>query len=276
MGNHKRYQTYKTMAKGKNQKVSKRGNAAKRMEKHPFLKKKWYKLISPPTVGNSVQVGYTPVNKTIGTKLSKDGLMNRVCECSYSDIIENNQFPWKKIKMQVEEVKSGNCYTSFYGIDMVREKLFYFLRKKMSLIDVFADVRTMDGYILRVFVTTFTARKSGQVKTNTYAKSSQIRAIRKLFVKILTKKAQTSNIADYTANILNNTVADNLQNKGSQIFPLGTVLVRKVKVLKKSKIDVNKLVTDANTKREEHVKDGKKVNVDQTAEPEEAKNTLNA
>jgi len=264
------------MAKGKNQKISKKGNAAKRMEKHPFLKKKWYKLISPPTVGNSVMVGYTPVNKTMGTKLSKDGLMNRVCECSHGDIKEGTQFPWKKIKMQVEEVKSGNCYTSFYGIDMVREKLFYFLRKKMSLIDVFADVKTQDGYILRVFVTTFTARKSGQVKTNTYAKSSQIRAIRKLFVKILTKKAQTSNIADYTANILNNTVADNLQNKGSQIFPLGTVLVRKVKVLKKSKIDVNKLVTDANTKREEHVKDGKKVNVDQTAEPEEAKNTLNA
>merc|ERR1711979_137231 len=147
------------------------------------------------------------------------------------------------------------------GIDMVREKLFYFLRKKMSLIDVFADVKTQDGYILRVFVTTFTARKSGQVKTNTYAKSSQIRAIRKLFVRMLTKRAQTSNISDYTA--------DTLQCKGSKIFPLGTVLVRKVKVLKKSKIDVNKLVTDANTKREEHVKDGKKVNVDQTAEPEE-------
>ena len=102
-----------------------------------------------------------------------------------------------------------------------------------------------------------------------------------MFVKILTKKAQTSNIADYTANILNNTVADNLQAKGSQIFPLGTVLVRKVKVLKKSKIDVNKLVTDANTKREESQPNtgnatGKKVNADQTVEQEEAKNTLNA
>merc|ERR1712170_54293 len=91
------------MAKGKNQKVSKRGNAAKRMEKHPFLKKKWYKLISPPTVGNSVMVGYTPVNKTMGTKLSKDGLINRVCECSHGDIKEGTQFPWKKIKMQVRK-----------------------------------------------------------------------------------------------------------------------------------------------------------------------------
>ena len=258
------------MAKGKNQKTSKKGNAAKRNEKHAFFKKHWYKLISPPTIGNSVMVGYTPVNKTMGTKLSKDGLMNRVCEISYSDIVENNQFTWKKIKMQVEEVKSGNCYTSFYGIDMVREKLYYFLRKKMSLIDVFADVKTQDGYILRVFVTCFTGKKSGQVKTNTYAKSSQIRAIRSLFVKFLTKQAQTSNISDYTANILNNTVAEKLQSKGSKIFPLGQVLVRKVKVLKKSKIDINKLVNEANTKREE----GGKKNVDATVENVEAQNTL--
>lgn len=256
------------MAKGKNQKMSKRGNAAKKMEKHPFIKKKWYKLLSPPSIGNSVMVGYTPANKTMGTKLSKDSLMNRVCEVSYADIKENTQFPWKKIKMQVEEVKSGNCYTSFYGIDMVREKLYYFLRKKMSLIDCFCDVKTQDGYILRVFITTFTARKSGQVKNNTYAKSSQIRAIRKIFTKILSKSAQVSQINDYTANILNNTSAEKLQAKGSVIFPLGHVLIRKVKVLKKCKIDVNKLVNEANTKRDETVKK----HVDQTAETTEARN----
>merc|ERR1711884_763772 len=240
--------------------MSKRGNTQKRNEKHAFFKKHWYKIISPPTIGNSVMVGYTPVNKTMGTKLSKDGLMNRVCECSYSDVVENNQYAYKKIRMQVEEVKSGNCYTSFYGIDMVREKLYYFLKKKMSLIDVFADVKTNDGYILRVFVTAFTGKMKQQVKTNTYAKSSQIRAIRSAFVKFLTKAAQTSNISEYTANILNNTVAEKLQSKGSKIFPLGQVLVRKVKVLKKSKIDINKLVNEANTKREE----GGKKNVDAT------------
>ena len=173
--------------------------------------------------------------------------------------------------MQVEEVKSGNCYTSFYGIDMVREKLYFFLRKKMSLIDIFADVKTLDGYILRVFVTCFTGKKLGQVKTNTYAKTSQVRAIRSTFVKFLTKAAQTSNISQYTANILNNTIADSLNTKGNKIFPLGQVLVRKVKVLKKSKIDVNKLVNEANTKREEVA--GKKNN-DATVENSEAQNTL--
>lgn len=262
----------RSMAKGKNQKMSKRGNAQKKLEKHPFFKKKWFKVISPPTVGNSVQVGYTPVNKTIGTKLSKDGLMHRVCECSYNDIVENSQHGWKKIKMVVEEVKSGQCYTSFYGVDMVREKLYYFLRKRMSLIDVFADVKTMDGYILRVFATTFTGKKIGQVKSNTYAKASQIRAIRSIFVKMLTKTAQTSNISDYVANVLNNTVADKLQAKGSRLFPLGQVLVRKIKVLKKAKMDVNKLINEANTKREDTA--APKKTVDGVEETDATKNLL--
>lgn len=262
------------MAKGKNKQQSKRGAQHKKLERHPFTKKKWYKIISPPTVGNSVVIGYTPVNKTQGTKLSKDGLINRVCECSYNDVVENNPYPWKRIKMQVEEVKSGNCYTSFYGIDMVREKLYYFLRKKMSLLDVFVDVRTMDGYILRVFITTFTARKKEQVKSNSYAKTSQIKAIRKIFVKIMSKEAQKATIAAYTADVLNNTLAEKLQSKGSKVFPLGHVLVRKVKVMKKNKIDLNKLVSEANTKKEVAAPAGKGKAPNPTSETTEAKNLL--
>jgi len=249
----------------------KKGGSRNKQERHAFFKKKWYKLQSPPTVGNSTVVGWTPVNKTMGTKLSKDGLLNRVCEVSLADIQENTQFAWKKIKMQVEEVKGNNCYTSFYGIDMIREKLYYFLRKRMSLIDVFADVKTVDGYILRVLVTTFTSRKQGQAKANSYAKASQIRAIRKAFVKVLTKIAQTETIADFASNVLNDIVAGKLTDKGKKIFPLSHVLVRKVKVLKKAKMDLNKLVSDSVQKKEEAV--GSKGKAD-TQEAVEAKNTL--
>jgi len=259
------------MAKGKNKQIVKGKNKGK-AERHPFFKKKWYKLQSPPTVGNSVTVGWTPVNKTIGTKLSKDGLMNRVTEVSYGDLVEATQFPWKKVKMQVEEVKGNTCYTSFYGINMIREKLYNFLRKKMSLIDVVADVRTQDGYILRVLSTTFTHRKQGQVKTNTYAKHSQIRAIRKAFIKIISRVAASSNIADFSSNVLNDTLSGKLLEKGKKIFPLSNVLVRKVKVLKKSKIDVNKLVSDTNVKKDEGTVGKKGENV--AAETEEAKNLL--
>jgi len=260
------------MAKGKNKQQNK-GKGNRKAERHAFFKKKWYKMQSPPSIGNSITVGWTPVNKTIGTKLSKDGLMGRVAEVSLGDLTDQTHLAWKKVRMQVEEVKSSSCYTSFYGINTIREKLYNILRKKMSLIDVFCDVKTQDGYILRVLMTTFTLRKKGQVKTNSYAKQSQIRAIRKLFIKMVSKTAQANTVAYFASEVLNDTLSTNLCEKGQKIFPLSQVLVIKVKVLKKSKIDVNKLVTESNAKKENAGQVNKK-GVDEGAEMTEAKNIM--
>merc|ERR1711988_623347 len=261
-----------TMAKGKNKQVSKRGGARGKQEKHAFTKKQWYKVQSPPSVGNPVEVGWTPVNKTQGTKLSKDSLINRVAEVSFGDIQDQTSFAYKKVKMQVEEVKGSSLYTSFYGINIIKEKLYNYLRKRMSLIDVVADIKTQDGYILRVLMTTFTAKKPNQLKNNTYAKHSQIRAIRKSFVKYIARRAASSSIGEFAQNVINEDISQKLLEKGKKIFPLSHVLVRKVKVLKKSKIDVNKLVSDTNAKKDESNVGKKGENV--AAEISEAKNLL--
>lgn len=261
------------MAKGKNKQLSKKGAHGRgKAERHAFFKKKWYKLQSPPTINNSVMVGWMPVNKTIGTKLSKDGLMNRVAEVSYGDIEATTEFHYKRVRMQVEEVKASTCYSSFYGLSMIKEKLYTLLRKKMSLIDIVADLRTNDGYILRVLATTFTHRKQGQKKTNCYAKTSQIKAIRKMFVKHLAKIAAESNISEFASSAINDNLSSRLLAIGKRIFPLSQVLVRKVKVLKKCKIDVTKLVSETNAKRNDGNvgKKGEDVGVEAT----EAQNIL--
>merc|ERR1712036_117404 len=139
-------------------------------------------------------------------------------------------------------------------------------------IDVVADVKTQDGYILRCLITTFTAKKLGQMKNNTYAKHSQVRAIRKAFVKYITRRASTSNIGEFAQNVINEDISQKLLDKGKKIFPLSHVLVRKVKVLKKSKIDVNKRVTETNAKKDESNVGKKGENI--AAEVAEAKNLL--
>lgn len=53
------------MAKGKN-KLTKKGRGGKKNEKHAFLKKEWYKMISPPGLNATKMLGWTPINKTIG------------------------------------------------------------------------------------------------------------------------------------------------------------------------------------------------------------------
>jgi len=175
--------------------------------------------------------------------------------------------------MQVEEVKGSACYTSFYGINIIREKLYNYLRKRMTLIDVVADVKTQDGYILRTLITTFTAKKLGQVKNNTYAKHSQVRAIRKAFVKYITRRASTSTIGDFAQNVINEDISQKLLDKGKKIYPLSHVLLRKVKVLKKAKVDINKLISDTNAKKDES-NVGKKGAESTAVENTEAKNTL--
>merc|ERR1712146_666164 len=186
---------------GKNKLANKKGMGSRgKQEKHAFFKKKWFKLQSPPGLGPSIHVGWMPVNKSMGTKLSKDGLMGRVCEVSLADIQENTAFQYKKVAMQVEEVKGNTCYTSFYGLRTSREKLYTFLKKRMSLVDVVADVKSADGAILRVLVSTFTSRKQGQVKNNSFAKSSQIRAIRKRFTEYLARQAVKAGASDFAAN----------------------------------------------------------------------------
>jgi len=262
------------MAKGKNKLQQKRGHGKGKEQRHPFFKKQWYKLQSPPSIANSVEVGWTPVNKTIGTKLSKDGLMNRVCEVSFADINEQTPFPWKKVKMQVEEVKGSTLYTSFYGINIIKEKLYNYLRKRMSLIDVVCDVKTQDGYILRVLITTFTARKASQLKNNTYAKHSQVRAIRKAFVKFVARRAAGCTAGEFAQNVINEDISKKLLEKGSKIYTLSHVLVRKVKVLKKSKIDVNKLVTETNAKKDESNAPKAKGTENVAVEASEAKNLM--
>jgi len=262
------------MAKGKNKLQQKRGHGKGKEQRHPFFKKQWYKLQSPPSIANSVEVGWTPVNKTIGTKLSKDGLMNRVCEVSFADINEQTPFPWKKVKMQVEEVKGSTLYTSFYGINIIKEKLYNYLRKRMSLIDVVCDVKTQDGYILRVLITTFTARKASQLKNNTYAKHSQVRAIRKAFVKFVARRAAGCSAGEFAQNVINEDISKKLLEKGSKIYTLSHVLVRKVKVLKKSKIDVNKLVTETNAKKDESNAPKAKGQENVAVEAVEAKNLM--
>lgn len=79
--------------------------------------------------------------------------------------------------------------TSFYGMDITRDKLSSLIRKWQTLIEASVDVKTTDGYLLRLFSIAFTKRRPNQVRKTSYAQSSQIRAIRKKMQEIMTAGA---------------------------------------------------------------------------------------
>jgi small subunit ribosomal protein S3Ae len=105
---------------------------------------------------------------------------------------------FRKIKLQCEEVKGTECYTSIYGFDITRDLLCQIIRKWHSLIEARVDVKTADGYFIRLFCIGFTARRGNQLKATCYAKASQKKAIRKIMMETMVKEAQRSSIRDLT------------------------------------------------------------------------------
>ena len=63
------------------------------------------------------------------------------------------------------------------------------------MIEAHVDVKTTDGYLLRLFCIGFTKKRDNQLKA-CYAKSSQVRAIRKKMVDTITKEVSSNDLKE--------------------------------------------------------------------------------
>lgn len=146
----------------------------------------------------------------------------------------------RKIKLVVEDIDGKTLKTSFYGMDVNRDKLCQFIKKRQTLIEAFVDVKTTDGYLLRVSVIGFTRPVPGQIKKTSYAKTSQIKAIRKKMIDVISKESAT-NITEFVKKLITDVVVEKITKDCQKIYPLNNVCVKKVKMLKKVALDAVKL-----------------------------------
>jgi small subunit ribosomal protein S3Ae len=124
-------------------------------------------------------------------EIASESLKGRVFEMSLADLNGGDESQaFRKIKLVCEDVQGYDCMTNFGGMDMTRDKLCSLIRKWQTLIEAHVDVRTTDGYYLRIFAIAFTKKQSNQaVKSTCYAQSGQVRNIRKKMFEILTEEA---------------------------------------------------------------------------------------
>ncbi|KAJ2025522.1 ribosomal 40S subunit protein S1B, partial [Coemansia sp. S85] len=116
----------------------------------PFSRKEWYD-IRAPTVFETRVVGKTLVNRTQGTKNSVDFLKNRVVEANLGDLNNNEELSYRKFKLRVDEVVGRNCLTSFHSMSITTDKLRSLVKKWQSMVEAHVDVKTTDGYLVRLF-----------------------------------------------------------------------------------------------------------------------------
>merc|ERR1740129_1383247 len=166
------------MAVGKNKRLTKGGKkGGKKKAGDPFLKKEWYDIKAPSTFSIR-NCGKTLCSKTQGTKIASEQLKGRVLEVNLADLNNDEDQSFKKVKLCIEEVQGRNCLSDFHGMSLTRDKLCSLIRKWTTLIEAYSDVKTTDGYVVRIFVIAFTKKRAEQVKANCYAQSAQIRKIR--------------------------------------------------------------------------------------------------
>merc|ERR1712226_1199238 len=125
------------------------------------------------------------------------GLLGRVFEVSLGDLkTKGEDDAFRKFKLKIEEITGSQCLTNFYGMDLTTDKLRSLVRKWHTLIEANVDVKTTDGYTLRLFCIGFTKRRSNQVRKTSYAQSSQVRTIRRKMIEIMQREASVVDLAE--------------------------------------------------------------------------------
>ena len=228
------------MTAGKNPRNFKKKGTKKKLM-HPFIKKEWYNVLAPGFDRRNLTL--TPCNKSAGQKQAADSLRGRVFQTSLADCnYQSEAQAWRKLKFQIDEVKGFDCYTNFYGMDMSVDKLRSLVRKWHTLIETYVDVKTTDGYLLRLFAIGFTKRRPNQSRQTSYAQASQCRAIRKKMKEIMIREASVVDLNELVRKFIPEVIGSQIEKATQGIYPLQNVYIRKVKTLRAPKMDLGKFM----------------------------------
>jgi len=228
------------MAIGKNKKRPRKG--AKKKIVDPFAKKEWYD-VRAPAMFQIPNIGKTCVNKTAGKKLASDALVGRVFQASLADLNKDSEDQsFRIIKLICEDVQGSRCLTNFYGMSFTSDKLKSLVRKWQSLIETVVDVKTTDGYTVRLFAIAFTKRRINQIKKTSYAQSSQVKMIRRKITDIINREASNVDLKQMFEKLIAEIIGKQIEKECQGIYPLQHCFIRKCKMVKRPKIDAHRLM----------------------------------
>merc|ERR1719355_150712 len=140
-------------------------------------------------------------------------MKGRVFEINLADLNNDEDQSSKKIRLCIDDVQGRNCLTDFHGLDLTRDKQCSLIKKWTTLVEGYADVKTTDGFQLRMFVMGFTKRRPDQVKTNCYAQTAQIKKIRKRMCEIMTNEAQSAQLRDLVKKLIPESIGKEIEKQ---------------------------------------------------------------
>jgi len=218
-------------------------------------KKSFYSLTLPSYIGGK-EAGVTIADRSQGTYFAPDSVKGRTFEVNQADLVTGaSTQSFRRFKFVVDGVIGTKALSSFYGMELISDKVKSIPKKWHTLIDASIKIETVDGWVLRVFTIANTKRKPKAVKKNCYASLSQVKTIRKIIFKIIEEELKECTIEEVVKKLMNENIGTRIETEGHKIYPLQSCHVRKVKVVKRPKVDESEFDTKARSRRVDIVQD---------------------
>ncbi len=194
--------------------AAKKGKVAARKVKDKWKAKEWYKIYAP-RMFNQVELGETPSSEPAS-------LVGRQTEVTVHELTGDFSKMHIKICFRVEEVKGLEAHTIFVGHDLTSDYVRRLTRRKRTKTDHVVDVRTKDGYLIRLKPMSITEQR---------IQAAQETAIRNIMDTQLVSSANDMTLSELVKAIISGDMARDLANACKVIIPIKRVEIRRTEVL---------------------------------------------
>ena len=194
--------------------MAKKGKVASRKVKDKWKAKEWYKVYAP-AMFNQVLLGETP-------SADPSNLVGRTTEATVHDLTGDFSKMHVKIQFRISDVRGYDAHTTFTGHDLTSDYVRRLTRRKRTKTDHVVDVRTKDGYLVRVKPMSIAEKR---------IQSSQESAMRAIMAQEVTKEVKDMTVSDLVKSIISGDLAKNMARACKVIVPIKRVEIRKTEVL---------------------------------------------
>jgi len=208
-----------------------RAKTSKKVKQDSFLRKEWRHVMVPGYFSGKRDIGVTVSNKIARGKVPLDYLAGRVWEVSHADITKDMSHSYRIFKYK--SIAAGDeVYTQFAGMRMAHDKVDSILRKYRTMVEAQVDVKTVDGFILRVFSMCYTKKLANNKSNHAYATQAECRAIRDAMIKCMTEAIESNTIEAISKDIVDEKIENQIVEACRTIKQVEGVYVTKIKVIK--------------------------------------------
>lgn len=193
--------------------MAQKQRAAAKKVKDKWRAKEWYKLFAPEMFSN-MQLGETPAD-------SADGVLGRITEATVQDLTGDFSKMHIKIKFKVHDVRGLDAHTMFDGHDLTSDYVRRLTRRKRTKTDAVVDVRTKDGWEIRVKPMAVSEQR---------IQASQETAIRRIMDEEIRRVASGVTIGELVRMLIMGDLSKAVSEASRKIVPIKRIEIRKSEV----------------------------------------------